>query len=124
MKWCDDHWAKLRDAIDEVGLSEYVAENAGALAERINLETSLQGPLTAGTMPDPLLASMFAVMDNLARQGGAGMFMVDGCPVCYANKAHEEGCTDPDCDFSYDQWLMRAAQDCKDAYDARAADDS
>lgn len=108
MKACQPHWDLLRLAIDKHGLGHLVPTNGHDALAAITKQMNGQGKPADF---DPLMAAWFAILDNLARAGGAGILMIDGCPICYANDAHTEHCEDPNCTFSYNQWIIKAAHD-------------
>jgi hypothetical protein len=111
MQFCQDHWDRLRAAIDEKGLSALVpddgAKAAAAMRER------LSGADTTVDNFDPLLGAMFAILANLAELFGPVVILDPACPLCKANQAHDEQCLYPgNCTFEgYDYMLARAADD-------------
>lgn len=112
MQLCSDHWATLRKAIDERGLRRFVAKDGNTAVNRIRRE--LEG--TAGPDDyDPLMAANNAIWSNAINVGGLAVMAPDaGCPLCFLNQAHKESCTEEGCEFSYDGWIERAANEVDD----------
>lgn len=92
MRFCQEHWDKLRQAIDDRGLSHLVARDGAAAAERIRAE--LDGTADKRTY-DPLMAAHWMIMGWALEQAGASRFPLlnrsevyhilaseDFCPVC------------------------------------------
>lgn len=101
MQVCQHHWDMLREAIAERGMADLVASSGQEVALRM-----------ASDGFDPLVVSHNLILKNLADRAGAGILMIDGCPLCEANEAHAEGCQDPDCRPNwYDAWIDNAADD-------------
>lgn len=137
MKLCDDHWAKLRAAIDERGLSGFISSDGEAatkiLAEQL---TNPDAPATVDNF-DPLMNANMAIWSNtMGTLGPNAMYlMTEGepdpvdekqyplaagrtwpkCPICYLNLAHELTCKDAGCKLDvkrgYDFYIERAADD-------------
>jgi hypothetical protein len=85
MKYCDKHWAALRAAIDERGLSHLVAADAKEVMGMMVAE--LEGK--PSEFVDPLMSASNMVMCRALEQGGLGAMALgeDGeerCPVCDA----------------------------------------
>lgn len=142
MKFCQDHWDRLREAIAARGLAVLVPESGQEAAAKFADE------LTRGRTIDnfdPLMAAHMAVSINAMRVvsacGGSPLYLLstapedpvvgyDGfegrtwprCPLCYLNLAHEVSCTDGGCDLpkqtGYDWMIDRAADDALDAWKA------
>lgn len=141
MQFCQDHWDRLRAAIDERGLSHLIAPS-GAIAAR-NMGDELEnGPSEANY--DPLMGAMFAILNNASQligdAGGSPLYLMAGseapedpvegygprhrgrtwprCPLCYINLAHELTCKDKRCQLDktngFDWMIARAADDAKE----------
>lgn len=136
MRFCQDHWDRLRAAIDERGLSHLIAPDGETAVAQIKQELE-QGP-SAVTF-DPLMSAHWAIvsnaMDTITRAGASPLYLMtagpedpvegygpagDGrtwprCPLCYLNLAHELTCKDPRCTLpkvgGYDWMIERAADD-------------
>ena len=99
MQFCDHHWQMLREEIRKRGLYDLVASSGQEVALR----------MTQGGF-DPLMGAHNVILSALARVAGPGILMIEGCPVCEGNKAHDEGCQDPTCRPNwYDAWLPELA---------------
>lgn len=135
MRFCADHWAALRAAIDQRGLKSLVAE--GGERAVANLVSEMQDGPSIDTF-DPLMAAHNSIWGNameLARRGGADpLAMLNGdappeiqCPVCFLNKMmehHDANCTQEGCDwpkgYRYEWMIDRAADDSLEAWKALA----
>lgn len=122
MRFCKEHWAKLRKEIDDRALSHLVAKDGATAAEQMRRQLTEDPKGTDPKNFDPLMSAHWAiasnVMDTLGRQLGpqaALSVMGDVCPLCHINKLHENSCTDPKCILDkkagYDWMLGRAADD-------------
>lgn len=83
MQICKDHWAMMREAIDNKGMSSLVAKDGKAAHENIVSE------LTVGLQPpfDPLMSMNWHWMAAAIECGGLAMMTPndDGsprCPIC------------------------------------------
>jgi hypothetical protein len=114
MKFCPAHWETLRAAIKDRGLSALVAESGQQAVSNFASEID-HGPTVDNF--DPLMGAHWAIIGNLSTNNPAILF-ADDCPLCYANRAHFEGCSDPTCTDAayYDPWIQRAADDQVDVW--------
>ena len=112
MKFCAEHWAQLREAIDAEGLMTLVAET-GEQAAR-NLASEIDGGTSIDNF-DPLMWAHNAIlayaMEAAKRQYNQSplIFMVEdperpqlACPVCalnYCHEQHDEVCTQASCSY-------------------------
>lgn len=108
MQICQDHWTKLRAAIDARGIGHLVKDAAGAVQE---MHANLAGREVEH--PDPLLAAHNMILSNAVRVAGFAILFnnEDGserCPLCFliANCACGLG---PKCHMH--EWIDRAADD-------------
>jgi hypothetical protein len=91
LKICEEHWNKLRAAIELRGLSRFVA---GGAQKAVNL---LASSASFGDTFDPLMAANFAIWNNALEAFGLNMMVEDApCPLCLMDK-HAAECTEPDC---------------------------
>ena len=119
MKFCQDHWDRLRAAIAARGLSDLVAKG-GERAVR-NLKSELEdGPSFVNF--DPLMGAHWAIVNNSMDVLGLAVMAPDEdgndrCPLCLLNEWHEVACADPTCPLpkvnGYDGWIDRAADDMR-----------
>ena len=86
MKLCNDHWHKLKAAIDTRGLNAFVAKDGQAAADVMKAQID-KGEITKAGF-DPLLNANFAIFNNAL--GVVGLVLMvsndDGserCPLCY-----------------------------------------
>ncbi len=90
MKICQEHWDKLKEAIEARGLGHLVA-GSGATAAVIT------GQLSGSDEYDPLIAANFAIWNNALEAFGLSMMYEDApCPLCLMDK-HAAECVEPDC---------------------------
>lgn len=138
MKFCQSHWEKLRAAIDQRGLTAFVAKDGTVAVAQMakQVEENRSGKDTF----DPLMSAHWSVSGNvfdmLGRAGMNPLYLMCGdeeevvdatlypaykgrrwsrCPLCYINLAHELSCTDQACkldrEAGYDWMIDRAADD-------------
>lgn len=132
---CQDHWDRLRAAIEARGLGHLVGDD-GAQAGR-RMVSELQEGQSAKNY-DPLMASFYAIgsnaMETIRRSGNDPLYLMMGgpedpvvgfpgyedrtwpkCSLCYLGLAHEMTCRDPTCDLprvdGYAWMIDRAADD-------------
>jgi hypothetical protein len=95
LKICDDHWKKLRAAIELRGLSHLVI---GSPEKAVNV-LAAQASDSQGFKDtyDPLMAANFAIWNNALEAFGLNMMVDDApCPLCLMDD-HAAECTEPDC---------------------------
>lgn len=114
MKFCTDHWAKLRAAISERGLDKLVANDGAQVAQDL-----------VDGRPDPLMAAHNAIVSNAAGKVGLAIMMPnddgsDRCPICYLKAlslaAPRCECGDPACTSEsrakeFERWIEFAADE-------------
>ena len=102
MRFCTDHWDRLRTAIADRGMDDLVSGDGNELMLRIG-----------GGGFDPLMGAHLAIISQLAHTAGPGILLIPGCPLCEANTAHAQACTEPSCGRAdlYDDWLGYAADE-------------
>lgn len=135
MKFCTDHWTRLRQAIADRGMDGLVPRSG------VEAVTALKDELTQGRKPsnfEPLMAAHWAIAGNandaIARAGGNPLYLMSGgpedpvtgypgyegrtwprCPLCYINLVHEVSCKGGACRLpqigGYDWMIERAADD-------------
>jgi len=113
VKFCEDHWAKLRAAIDARGLFSFVAKGAEGAVARV--ESELKDGPTASNF-EPLMGAHNAIVSNVISIAGLSVLSTnedgtENCPVCYvvANCACGKG---DGCEFHH--WIERAADDVRE----------
>jgi hypothetical protein len=107
MKFCTEHWDKLRTAIDERGLGQLVAKSGEAAAQQIAAQ--LNGSEDAKDY-DPLMAAYWAITANSIKAFGLDSMREDfGCPLCELDK-HAAECKDESCPkYTGAAWIGFAA---------------
>ncbi len=85
MRFCQDHWDKLKDAVDARGLSAFVADDGSAVIDRVVAESE-SGP--SKTTFEPLMAAHMAIVSNVLRIAGLEAMAnnedgTDRCPLCF-----------------------------------------
>lgn len=135
MKFCQNHWDKLRAAIEAQGLDSMVPKSGEEACNR--MVKQLQGNEVLNNY-DPLMAAHNAIlsnaMDTLRYIGGNPFFMMAEhrdhpeweCPICYLNwlsEEHDRTCIEPDCKkprgLKFDDWVEKAAQGQREYVDSR-----
>lgn len=127
MKFCHTHWDQLRKAIDDRGLTPFIAKDGKVAVAQLTKQIET-GDDTKATF-DPLMSAHWSITTNamqaLDRVGINPLYLLsdgseapDGrndCPLCELNYLHEQGCTNPDCTLDkkrgYDWMIDRAASD-------------
>jgi hypothetical protein len=107
MRFCADHWASLRAAIDERGLDHLISDGGPELMRRT--VDQLKGDDSLNSF-DPLMAAHNMILSNVINAAGLVIFTPnpDGserCPLCYLNQncnCPEENCADKWVDFAAD----------------------
>lgn len=107
MKICDPHWQQLKQAIDERGLTPFVAKDGEHAAE--NMIAQLQGEDTKENF-DPLMSATCMIWSNSLEAFGIEIIQPDApCPLCLLDK-HAKECTEEDCNKqSGTDWIGFAA---------------
>lgn len=95
MKCCDKHWQMIRTALDERGLTPFVAKSGEEAAAR--MQRAADEGETKDTF-EPLIGINIMLMDNALRFWGITAVQGDGCPVCMAMES-AKNCT---CGKSHD----------------------
>lgn len=125
MRFCEDHWKRLREAIEARGLGDLIASSGATVAQQVAQELE-QGEASPTTY-EPLMAAHMAILSNAIQTLGAVQpasvqyLMQDGetvpedlvdreryptaaegatwprCPLCYLGLAHELTCSDDRC---------------------------
>jgi hypothetical protein len=118
VKFCEDHWALLRKAIDDRGLGGFVADSGEQLGKMMVSEAT-EGRTVDNF--DPLMGAHNAIMSNALDLVGIALCAPneDGserCPLCFLTETHKANCDDPDCTVeSFDHWIDKAADDMQAA---------
>lgn len=118
MKMCKDHWERLKQAIDDRGLSGFISSDGGAAVK--SMVSQADEGITVDNF-DPLMGAHNAILMTTIEVVGLAVMATDGpddghwCPLCYLNQAHEKSCTDPACvldkENGYDLLIDKAADD-------------
>lgn len=114
MNFCQAHWDTLRAAIDERGLTPLIAQDGQAAVDNMVAQLEQRDDVSNY---DPLMAAMWAIDANALKLAGLALMMVrEGsadppCPLCFLNIEHKRACNDPDCQFTYDDWINKAADE-------------
>lgn len=116
---CQEHWDKLREEVERLGMSEWVA-NSGRMVAEMMVDQVKEG-LNVGNW-DPLMNAWFALQINAMEAMGAQYMMAAGrCIICVMNGARNPdgscACPNPDCGGKapgsiedFETWLTRAAE--------------
>jgi hypothetical protein len=139
VSFCPDHWERLKEKVDEAGLSHLIADDGAAAARR--MKSAVETEQTTAANFDPLLHAYFGILSNagqIVSQAGGGSgaalyVMTDGdedpiddpifrskagrktwprCAVCYLNLVHKVTCTDRRCKLDKEagyDWMLDRA---------------
>lgn len=145
--FCEDHWNRLRVAVEEEGLGELIAKS-GERAATNTQQAVEKGCVTLANF-DPLMGAHWAIMKNamsiVGRAGSPLYLMGDGeedpveipggegrtwprCPLCYLGLAHELTCKDGRCSLpkvdGYAWMIDRAAKEQREKWEALKAEET
>lgn len=94
MKMCDDHWLRIRQALDERGLTPLIGTPEAAM-EQAKLE--IEGKSVPTDFYDPLMACAYMIYGHAIRIGGLYLMTSDIlCPICEACKHMSHFPVNPD----------------------------
>jgi len=88
MKFCQDHWNKLKQAIEERGLMHLVAPDSQTAME--NIKEELAGTNTIENY-DPLMNATHMIYGRAIECGGLYLMTGDFCPLCELEKYTQKG---------------------------------
>lgn len=112
MRWCQPHWDELRVEVERQGLAGFVATDGETMAQ--NLQRQMAGELTLDTF-DPLFGAMIGMQHWLDTTYGMASMLVDGCPICFADRQHQNACEDrrhgSPCAISFSVYFPNAVGD-------------
>lgn len=83
MKFCQDHWNNLREAISARGLDHLVARSGEEAIQRA--EQEINNTATDANY-DPLMSAHWMIMGNALQGSGLYLMTGDYCPLCEVNK--------------------------------------
>ena len=121
---CQDHWDRMRRAIDDRGLGALVPDS-GELAREV-VARELAGERSIDTF-DPLMNAFFMIMSKTLEYFGPWVLAAadehrSGCLLCFMNEKHEHECKG--CDLptvkAFDHWIDKAADASKAEWLKRA----
>jgi hypothetical protein len=111
MKFCTDHWTKMREKVIELGMGSLIAKSGEEiLAKQVE---ELKGNASKSTF-DPLMAAHNMIVSFAVEMVGLDIMMdnEDGtprCPICYLQAGHLATCKEPDCTWTYESiWISGA----------------
>lgn len=125
MELCDNHTALLRAALVVRGLDPHVTETPEAFEEKMTYFVNSDA-ITEQNYEPFLLASatimtsaIYKMLDILGAIEALRMMHSDRCPICRFNELHEfaheelerHGQSTNGCEFTYEEWIERAADD-------------
>lgn len=116
MRFCERHWAGLREEITKVGLEQHIRKGGEALATA----------LASGEIkdyPDPLFGAFMDIVQHAVELGGTEVLSQQGCPLCFLAGVHSKTCVGCDLskdEFAFDYWLGLAARAQREFFDERA----
>lgn len=110
MRMCQDHWGKLKAALDERGLGGFVAKDGEEAAKRLVGEHA-----TEKANFDPLMGAYNAILARALAILGLALFVsedegAENCPLCMLQKGHNDHCANKECTWTYEAtWIPGAA---------------
>lgn len=117
MKFCQDHWDKLKTALTDLGLGAFVANSEDELGRKLSAQADAPGGVPAKGTFDPLLNAFMAITSRALEVCGLGLMIElqtpgnSECPLCFMQHHHELGCKIDGCTFTYEAWIGYAAKD-------------
>ena len=107
MRFCTDHWTKLKAAIDARGLTPLIATSGEQAAAQLH-KALTDGP--SKSTFDPLMAAHNLIFERTLRMFGLEIMNrnddgSDRCPVCFAQKEHDEHCKETGCELYEVAWF-------------------
>lgn len=123
MRFCQDHWDRLRAAIEQRGIGHLIAQGGERAAA--NLKSEIEAGASIVNF-DPLMGAHNAIvsnaLSNMPPQAAMAMMTVDepreaACPLCVLN-ANAPGQPHPN---AFDEWIDLAADDAKSRADELVA---
>lgn len=114
MKFCQDHHDKLKKAIDDRGLTRFIAKDGKTAFDL----TVRQLQRTDESKGDPLLNAYWAIVNNALSVIGLDLMAQnadgsDKCPICVLKTC---GCSDPGCAERFEKWIEHAADDQREHF--------
>lgn len=122
MRFCEEHWDKLRAAIEAEGLSHLIAKD-GSHAAR-NFADALERDKDTLANFDPLMTAHWAIISRIADVDPRVLF-AEGCPLCFAQDEHEAHCVDVDCKVTretFEAWIPSVAAAMVDRWEQLKAE--
>lgn len=110
MRFCQDHWNKLKDAVKCQGMWGMVATSGEEACDRTVSQIE-DGPQPGNF--DPLMEIHWMIAGRVIEQNGAYLLTGDYCPMCEAGKHCDE------CRAIVETWPESAAKHVKAEYDKR-----
>lgn len=123
LKFCPDHWQKLRHEVESRGLGKLVAGDAVEASRRATAWPLAQ---TIANF-EPAIGAQMLILENVVKAVGPRVLQPNPatgepyCPVCELAATHKVKCLDPACAFDGDSWLGLAAEAQLKTYQALLA---
>lgn len=110
MKFCNDHWSKLKTAISDRGLDKLIAKDGAEVIRR-----SLDEPEEKKAF-EPLMGAHNCIVSWCMDRTGLELFVAneDGsekCPICYTQKLHDQNCKEQSCTYRVEDITIKGAAD-------------
>jgi hypothetical protein len=111
MRFCQEHWTKLKALLDDRGLTRFIADGGKEAVRR--LVSGLEAADDAKSF-EPLMGAHNAIVANAMDAVWLEVMAPnddssDRCPVCFLKTICK--CGDPTCPERYEGWLTHAADD-------------
>jgi hypothetical protein len=115
MKFCEQHFSRMNSALEERGLSGFIASDANVAASRLQSQAGLDGEIKRENF-EPLMGMQVAIIQNSIESIGNETFAdnpdgSDRCLLCHliatCNCGRVEEC-------GFQKWITYAANDMVD----------
>lgn len=109
MRFCQEHWDKLRDAIEDEGLGHLIARDGHDAATK--MVDALERESTTLANFEPLMTAHWAIIERISKHA-SGVLFVEGCPLCWVQDEHEAHCAEPGCEVTrqtFEEWIPGVA---------------
>ena len=123
MKFCQQHWTRLRDAIEAEGILQLVARDGSAAIS--NMVSELETGSRRENF-DPLMGAHWAIVCRIAEHAPQ-VTLIDGCPLCWVADGHEANCVEPGCQITrqtFEDWIPGVAAHMRETHERMVAEDA
>lgn len=86
MQFCQPHWDSLKGAIDERGISRFIAPDGAAAGKEAAAQ--IEGTTDPKVAPDPLMQAHWMITGRVLDIVGLGLMNNECCPICAIDEGH------------------------------------